>query len=124
MVACDPDYSVIDLLLCGWAKPVGRSIAELGELFSWRFPRVLGIGAPAIGWQESIFSRAATCIAAYNCPKHRTTVNDVESSLDIVVHTTLWIIELFRGLHSMVDGNLSVLTCLLGSTLADLRRST
>src|SRR5437762_13157466 len=106
-------YSTVSLFFRYTARSDSGEPTGLRGFFPGRFPRVLGIRAPAIGRQESVFSRAATCIAAYNCLKHRTTVNDVESSLGIVVHTTLWVIELFRGLHSMVDGNLSVLTCLL-----------
>ncbi len=122
-MACDPDYSVIDLLLCGWAKPVRGSIAGLCSFFPRRFPGVLGIGASAAGWQESIFSGGATCAAAFSHLEYTTTVNDVESPLDVVLHITVRITWLPGGSRFVVDITLALFTLLLCLPLANLRRA-
>ena len=123
MVACDPDYSVIDLLLCGWSKPASGTIDGLWGFFSRRFPGVLGIRAPAIEWQEPVFPAGTTRSAAFRCPEYHATADDVESALDVVLHITVRITWLSGGSCFVVDITLALFTLLLCLPLANLRRA-
>src|SRR5439155_17414436 len=121
--APDGYCNAIDLLTYGWSKPASGTIDWLWGFFSRRFPGVLVIGAPAIGWQEPVFPAGTTRPAAFSHLEYTTTVNDVESPLDVVLHITVRITWLPGGSRFVVDITLGLFTLLLCLPLANLRRA-